>query len=64
MAVAKFIDDKKFDQVMGTVASDDTIIIVSQNVSLTPSLADYVRVYLSNAGIREEFVEFPDLHFG
>ncbi|MCP4339720.1 MAG: arginine repressor [Desulfobulbaceae bacterium] len=36
MTVAKFIDDKKFEQIMGTVAGDDTILIAPKNVSLTP----------------------------
>jgi transcriptional regulator of arginine metabolism len=51
MTVAKFIDDKKFDQVMGTVAGDDTIMIAPKNVSLTPILANHVKVYLSSIGI-------------
>jgi arginine repressor len=46
MTVAKFIDDKKFEQIMGTVAGDDTIIIAPKNVSLIPILADHVKVYL------------------
>ena len=50
---AKFIDDKKFEQIMGTVAGDDTIMIAPKNVSLTPILADHVKVYLSSIGIME-----------
>jgi len=53
MTVAKFIDDKKFDQVMGTVAGDDTIMIAPKNVNLTPILADQVKVYLGNIGLME-----------
>ncbi len=53
MTVAKFIDDKKFEQIMGTVAGDDTIIIAPKNVSLIPILADHVKVYLSSIGIME-----------
>ena len=53
MTVAKFIDDKKFEQIMGTVAGDDTIMIAPKNVSLTPILADHVKVYLSSIGIME-----------
>ena len=53
MTVAKFIDDKKFDSVMGTVAGDDTIMIVPRNVSLTASLADHVKDYLSSVGVIE-----------
>jgi transcriptional regulator of arginine metabolism len=51
MTVAKFIDDKKFDQVMGTVAGDDTIMIAPKNVSHTPILADHIKFYLSSIGI-------------
>lgn len=53
MTVAKFIDDKKFDHIMGTVAGDDTIMIVPKNVSLTPLVADHVKVYLGCIGIME-----------
>ena len=53
MTVAKFIDDKKFDEVMGTVAGDDTIMIAPKNVNLTPILADQVKVYLSSIGLME-----------
>lgn len=53
MTVAKFIDDKKFDQVMGTVAGDDTIMIAPKNVNLTPILVDQVKVYLSSIGLME-----------
>lgn len=51
MTVAKFIDDKRFDQVMGTVAGDDTIIIVPKNVNFTSLVADHVKVYLNSIGI-------------
>jgi transcriptional regulator of arginine metabolism len=53
MTVAKFIDDKKFGQIMGTTAGDDTIMIAPKNVSLTHILADHVKVYLSSIGIME-----------
>ena len=53
MTVAKLIDDKKFKQIMGTVAGDDTIMIVPKNVSLTPILANHIKVYLSSIGIME-----------
>ncbi|MFT5700944.1 MAG: transcriptional regulator of arginine metabolism [Desulforhopalus sp.] len=53
MTVAKFIDEKKLDQIMGTVAGDDTIIIIPTNVSRTPQVADHVKVYLSSLGIME-----------
>jgi len=53
MTVAKFIDDKKFDQVLGTVAGDDTIMIVPQNVSFTSHVAEGVKVYLGSIGIME-----------
>ena len=53
MTVAKFIDDKKFDQVMGTLAGDDTIMIAPKNVRLTSLLADHVRGYFSSVGIIE-----------
>lgn len=53
MTVAKFIDEKKFDEVMGTVAGDDTIMIAPKNVNLTPILADQVKVYLNSIGLIE-----------
>lgn len=53
MTVAKFIDDKKFDEIMGTVAGDDTILIVPKNVNLISRLADHVKVYLSSIGLME-----------
>ncbi len=53
MTVAKFIDDNKFDQVMGTIAGDDTIMIAPKNISTTAVLADQVQVYLSGLGIME-----------
>jgi len=53
MTVAKFIDDKKFDEVMGTVAGDDTIMIAPKNVNLIPLLADQVKAYLSSIGLME-----------
>lgn len=51
MTVAKFIDDEKFDHIMGTVAGDDTIMIIPKNASLTPQLANHVKVYLISLGI-------------
>ena len=53
MTVAKFIDDRKFDQVMGTVAGDDTIMIVPKDITLTPILAGHVKVYLCSIGMME-----------
>ena len=53
MTVAKLIDDKQFEQIMGTVAGDDTIVIVPKNISLTPILADHIKIYLSSIGIME-----------
>lgn len=53
MTVAKFIDDKKFDEIMGTVAGDDTIMIAPKNVNLTPTLADEINVYLCTIGLME-----------
>lgn len=53
MTVAKFIDDKKFDQIMGTVAGDDTIVIVPQDVSITSLVSAQVKEYLYNLGIME-----------
>ena len=53
MTVAKLIDDKKFEQIMGTVAGDDTIMIAPKNISLTPILADHIKIYLSSIGIME-----------
>lgn len=53
MTVAKFIDDKKFDEVMGTLAGDDTIMIAPKNVKHIPILAEQVKVYLNSIGLME-----------
>lgn len=53
MTVAKFIDDRKFDQVMGTIAGDDTIMVAPKNVGGTALLADQVQAYLGSIGIME-----------
>lgn len=51
MTVAKFIDDRGFDEVMGTVAGDDTIMIIPKKASLTPVLEDRISSYLVDIGI-------------
>ncbi|MCP3944091.1 MAG: ArgR family transcriptional regulator [Desulfobacteraceae bacterium] len=52
--VAKFIDDYKFDTVLGSVAGDDTIIIVPSNVSLIRQTVREIASYMKHIGI---FVE-------
>jgi transcriptional regulator of arginine metabolism len=53
MTVAKFIDDRQLDLVMGTVAGDDTIMIVPKDTTFTALLADRVKNYLNSIGIME-----------
>lgn len=49
--VAKFIDDHGFDEVMGSVAGDDTIMIIPSDVSKTGQVAQIIRSYLKRIGI-------------
>jgi transcriptional regulator of arginine metabolism len=49
--VAKFIDDHNFAEVMGTVAGDDTIIIVPADTARTQATAKIVEVYLKKIGL-------------
>ena len=52
--VAKFIDDKGFAQVLGSVAGDDTIIIVPADVSSIRQTVREIAAYMKHIGI---FVE-------
>ena len=52
--VAKFIDDHNFDSVMGSVAGDDTIIIVPGDVSRISETILEIAAYMKQIGI---FVE-------
>ncbi len=52
--VAKFIDDHGFDKVLGSVAGDDTIIIVPVNVSFIGQTVREITTYMKHIGI---FVE-------
>jgi transcriptional regulator of arginine metabolism len=52
--VAKFIDDHGFDQVLGSVAGDDTIIIVPADVSCIRQTVRKITAYMKHIGI---FVE-------
>ncbi len=52
--VAKFIDDHGFDKVLGSVAGDDTIIIVPANVSFIGQTVREITSYMKQIGI---FVE-------
>ncbi|MFH2091552.1 MAG: hypothetical protein ABIJ31_04240 [Pseudomonadota bacterium] len=49
--VAKVIDDYGFDQVIGTVAGDDAIIIVPADVKKTRQVAMHIRSYLTGVGL-------------
>lgn len=49
--VAKFIDDHGFDEVLGSVAGDDAIMIVPSNVDQTGQVAEKIRTYLKGLGI-------------
>ena len=52
--VAKFIDDHGFDSVLGSVAGDDTIVIVPADVSRIASTIQEISAYMKQIGI---FVE-------
>lgn len=49
--VAKFIDDHGFDQILGSVAGDDTIIIVPSNVALIGQTVREIITYMKQIGI-------------
>ncbi len=52
--VAKFIDDHGFASVLGSVAGDDTIIVVPSDVSKVPATIMEISTYMKQIGI---FVE-------
>lgn len=52
--VAKFIDDHGFEKVLGSVAGDDTIIIVPSNVDFIRQIVQEITTYMKQIGI---FVE-------
>ncbi len=49
--VAKFIDDHDFERVMGSVAGDDTIVIVPANVTLIRETIQEISAYMKQIGI-------------
>ena len=49
--VAKFIDDQSFGEVMGTVAGDDTIMIVPSDVKKTNLVKKKIQAFLAEIGI-------------
>ncbi len=49
--VAKVIDDHGFDQVIGTVAGDDTILIVPGDVKKTRQISGRISAYLVEVGL-------------
>lgn len=49
--VAKVIDDHGFDQMIGTVAGDDAIIIVPADVKKTRLLTKQIKSYLTGVGL-------------
>ncbi len=49
--VAKFIDDHDLDEVLGSVAGDDTIIIVPSNTNRTTQIAKILQSYLNQIGV-------------
>jgi transcriptional regulator of arginine metabolism len=49
--VAKFIDDRSFSEVMGTVAGDDTIMIIPLDVVKTKDISRKIQLYLKGTGI-------------
>ena len=49
--VAKFIDDHGFESVLGSVAGDDTIMIIPADVDRTRQVAKSIHSYLKGIGI-------------
>jgi len=49
--VAKFIDDRNFDEVLGTVAGDDTILIIPSNITQVKRTVRVLTSFLKNGGI-------------
>ncbi len=49
--VAKFIDDHGFEDVLGTVAGDDTIMIVPADVNRTSRAVQKIKRYLKEIGM-------------
>ncbi len=49
--VAKFIDDHDLDEVLGSVAGDDTIIIVPSDTNRTTQIVKILQSYLNEIGV-------------
>ncbi|WDP92047.1 MAG: arginine repressor [Desulfobacter sp.] len=49
--VAKFIDDHEFDSVLGSVAGDDTIVIVPADISAIKETILEIKGYMKQIGI-------------
>jgi transcriptional regulator of arginine metabolism len=49
--VAKFIDDHRFDEILGSVAGDDTIIVVPRNVTFIRQTVRKITTYMKQIGI-------------
>lgn len=49
--VAKFIDEHGFDEVLGSVAGDDTIMIVPSDPGRTRQTAEKIKQFLKGLGI-------------
>ncbi len=49
--VAKFIDDHDLDEVLGSVAGDDTIIIVPTDINRTAQITKILQSYLNKIGV-------------
>ena len=52
--VAKFIDDHEFDQVLGSVAGDDTIVVIPARIDKIEDAITKITAYMTQIGI---FVE-------
>ncbi len=50
-AVAKIVDDHEFKEVLGSVAGDDTIMIVPSEIERTGQIAKKIESYLKRIGI-------------
>lgn len=49
--VAKVLDDHGFDEVIGTVAGDDTILIIPRDVKKTRQLSGRISQFLTRVGL-------------
>ncbi len=51
MTVAKFIDDRGLDEVLGSIAGDDTIMIIPIDINKTEQISKVVEAFFVELGI-------------